>query len=157
MILSQAPGYLTHHADYQDLDISTNQTTEILIEYSIVTAGSANEDSNFLRLRVFPVMEDGVVVRNANVSAQIDTVQGLKYYNNDNDTWESLTTSQITNGEWKFDPTTEFYNDLSGDSQQIDITYLSQTLAVQLQQSTLPFTLMVLMMHQLLPIPLQEL
>ena len=36
------------HADYQDLDISTNQTTEILVEYGITTTGSANPDSNLL-------------------------------------------------------------------------------------------------------------
>ena len=70
-------------------------------------------------------MEDGVEIRSANASVQIDTVQGLKYYNADNDNWETLTTNQITNGEWKFDPTNNLYNDLSAsDSQEIEITYL---------------------------------
>ena len=145
------------HADYQDLDISTNQTTEILVEYSIATTGSANEDSNFLRLRVYPVMEDGVVVRNANVSAQIDTVQGLKYYNIDNDTWESLTTNQITNGEWKFDPTNNLYNDLSASDSQELRSLIWSRIDGATSSEYFNISLMVLMMHQLLPLPLHEL
>ena len=76
-------------------------------------------------------MNDGNEIRTANASVQIDAVQGLKYYNADSDAaeeqdkWEALTSATSTNGEWKFDPTNDLYNDLSAsDSQEIEITYL---------------------------------
>ena len=82
------------HADYQDLDITSNQTTEILIEYNIELANSAEDpEPNLLRLRVYPQMDGEDEIRTANASVQIDAVQGLKYYNassnaeNEEDKW----------------------------------------------------------------------